>query len=192
MAKYAPDGDIRDQNYVFGYNFAMALEYVLKAAGNDLSRRTFTSRPIRSETSNCQCSCPASRSIPRLTTICRSSKCSSAFRRQTMGAFRGDLDDELTLLPIWKHVCFSRRIEAIGKVAAPICFSDHQMSRQVAVIWNTALRRHRRRRFPRVLGRKLHRRNRTLHRRRTSPGLSTLLTTRLGFENPVNNQGEVL
>ena len=54
-----------------------------------------------------------------------------------MGAFRGDLDDELTLLPIWKHVCFSRRIEAIGKVAAPICFSDHQMSRQVAVIWNT-------------------------------------------------------
>src|SRR5438132_5665722 len=37
MAKYAPDGDIRDQNYVFGYNFAMALEHVLKAAGNDLS-----------------------------------------------------------------------------------------------------------------------------------------------------------
>jgi len=37
MAKYAPEGDIRDQNYVFGYNFAMALEHVLKAAGNDLS-----------------------------------------------------------------------------------------------------------------------------------------------------------
>jgi hypothetical protein len=37
MAKYAPDGDIRDQNYVFGYNFAMALEHALKAAGNDLS-----------------------------------------------------------------------------------------------------------------------------------------------------------
>jgi len=31
MAKYAPEGDIRDQNYVFGYNFAMALEHVLKA-----------------------------------------------------------------------------------------------------------------------------------------------------------------
>jgi len=37
MARYAPGGDIRDQNYVFGYNFAMALEHVLKAAGNDLS-----------------------------------------------------------------------------------------------------------------------------------------------------------
>jgi hypothetical protein len=37
MARYARDGDIRDQNYVFGYNFAMALEHVLKAAGNDLS-----------------------------------------------------------------------------------------------------------------------------------------------------------
>ncbi len=37
MAKYAPDGDLRDQNYVLGYNFAMALEHVLKAAGNDLS-----------------------------------------------------------------------------------------------------------------------------------------------------------
>jgi hypothetical protein len=37
MTKYARDGDIRDQNYVFGYNFAMALEHVLKAAGNDLS-----------------------------------------------------------------------------------------------------------------------------------------------------------
>ena len=37
MAKYARDGDIRDQNYVFGYNFAMALEHLLKAAGNDLS-----------------------------------------------------------------------------------------------------------------------------------------------------------
>jgi len=37
MAKYAPEGNIRDQNNVFGYNFAMALEHVLKAAGNDLS-----------------------------------------------------------------------------------------------------------------------------------------------------------
>jgi branched-chain amino acid transport system substrate-binding protein len=37
MAMYAPGSDIRDQNYVFGYNFAMALEHVLKAAGNDLS-----------------------------------------------------------------------------------------------------------------------------------------------------------
>src|SRR3979490_2115203 len=37
MAGYARDGDIRDQNYVFGYNFAMAVEHVLKAAGNDLS-----------------------------------------------------------------------------------------------------------------------------------------------------------
>jgi len=37
MAKYAPNGDTRDQNYVWGYNFAMALEHVLKAAGNDLS-----------------------------------------------------------------------------------------------------------------------------------------------------------
>ncbi len=38
MAKYVPDGDIRDSNYVNGYNNGMALEYVLKAAGNDLSR----------------------------------------------------------------------------------------------------------------------------------------------------------
>lgn len=38
MAKYVPDGDIRDSNYVNGYNNGMALEHVLKAAGNDLSR----------------------------------------------------------------------------------------------------------------------------------------------------------
>lgn len=37
MEKYVPDGDIRDANYVNGYNSAMVLEYVLKAAGNDLS-----------------------------------------------------------------------------------------------------------------------------------------------------------
>jgi branched-chain amino acid transport system substrate-binding protein len=38
MAKYVPDGDVRDSNYINGYNNAMALEYVLRAAGNDLSR----------------------------------------------------------------------------------------------------------------------------------------------------------
>jgi len=38
MATYVPDGDIRDSNYVNGYNNAMVLEHVLKAAGNDLSR----------------------------------------------------------------------------------------------------------------------------------------------------------
>ncbi|UFZ03413.1 ABC transporter substrate-binding protein [Bradyrhizobium ontarionense] len=38
MAKYVPDGDIRDSNYVNGYNNGMVLEHVLKAAGNDLSR----------------------------------------------------------------------------------------------------------------------------------------------------------
>ena len=59
------------------------------------------------------------------------------------------------LPPIWKHVCFSMRIESIGKVGTSICFSDHQTSRRLAVIWNTALRRRRRRRLPRVLGRKL-------------------------------------
>jgi ABC-type branched-subunit amino acid transport system substrate-binding protein len=37
MAKYLPDGDIRDQNFVNGYNNAMVMEHVLKAAGNDLS-----------------------------------------------------------------------------------------------------------------------------------------------------------
>jgi branched-chain amino acid transport system substrate-binding protein len=38
MAKYVPDGDIRDSNYVNSYNNGMVLEHVLKAAGNDLSR----------------------------------------------------------------------------------------------------------------------------------------------------------
>lgn len=38
MAKYIPDGDIRDANYINGYNNGMALEHVLKAAGDDLSR----------------------------------------------------------------------------------------------------------------------------------------------------------
>jgi ABC-type branched-subunit amino acid transport system substrate-binding protein len=37
MAKYMPDGDIRDQNFVNGYNSAMVLEAVLKACGDDLS-----------------------------------------------------------------------------------------------------------------------------------------------------------
>jgi len=37
MAKYVPDGDIRDSNYVNSYNNGMVLEHVLKA-GKDLSR----------------------------------------------------------------------------------------------------------------------------------------------------------
>jgi branched-chain amino acid transport system substrate-binding protein len=37
MAKYMPDGDVRDQNFVNGYNSGMVLEAVLKACGNDLS-----------------------------------------------------------------------------------------------------------------------------------------------------------
>jgi branched-chain amino acid transport system substrate-binding protein len=37
MAKYMPDGDVRDQNFVNGYNSAMVVEAVLKACGNDLS-----------------------------------------------------------------------------------------------------------------------------------------------------------
>ena len=37
MAKYAPDGDVHDANYVNAYNSAMALEAVLKACGDDLS-----------------------------------------------------------------------------------------------------------------------------------------------------------
>src|SRR5450631_998681 len=37
MAKYMPDGDVRDQNFVNGYNSAMVLEAVLKACGDDLS-----------------------------------------------------------------------------------------------------------------------------------------------------------
>ena len=38
MAKYLPDGDVRDANYVNGYNNGMVLAHVLKAAGEDLSR----------------------------------------------------------------------------------------------------------------------------------------------------------
>ncbi len=38
MAKYAPDGDIRDANYINAYNNGMAMEHVLKAAGDNLSR----------------------------------------------------------------------------------------------------------------------------------------------------------
>jgi ABC-type branched-subunit amino acid transport system substrate-binding protein len=37
MAKYAPDADLHDTNYVNSYNSAMALEAVLKACGDDLS-----------------------------------------------------------------------------------------------------------------------------------------------------------
>jgi branched-chain amino acid transport system substrate-binding protein len=37
MASYMPDGDVRDQNFVNGYNSAMVLEAVLKACGDDLS-----------------------------------------------------------------------------------------------------------------------------------------------------------
>jgi branched-chain amino acid transport system substrate-binding protein len=37
MARYMPDGDVRDQNFVNGYNSAMVLEAVLKACGDDLS-----------------------------------------------------------------------------------------------------------------------------------------------------------
>lgn len=37
MAKYAPDGDVHDANYVNAYNSAMAMEAVLKACGEDLS-----------------------------------------------------------------------------------------------------------------------------------------------------------
>jgi branched-chain amino acid transport system substrate-binding protein len=37
MEKYVPNGDIHDANYINAYNSAMALEYVLKACGDDLS-----------------------------------------------------------------------------------------------------------------------------------------------------------
>lgn len=37
MAKYMPDGDVRDQNFVNGYNSGVVLEHVLKACGDDLS-----------------------------------------------------------------------------------------------------------------------------------------------------------
>src|SRR5262245_44377314 len=38
MAKYMPEADARDQNYVNSYNSAMAIVQALKQAGNDLSR----------------------------------------------------------------------------------------------------------------------------------------------------------
>ena len=37
LEKYMPDGDIRDQGFVNGYNSAMAMEQVLKQCGDDLS-----------------------------------------------------------------------------------------------------------------------------------------------------------
>jgi ABC-type branched-subunit amino acid transport system substrate-binding protein len=37
-AKYMPDADARDSNYVNGYNYASAMVQVLRQAGNDLSR----------------------------------------------------------------------------------------------------------------------------------------------------------
>jgi ABC-type branched-subunit amino acid transport system substrate-binding protein len=37
MAKYMPNDDLRDQNFVNGYNSAILLEHVLKACGDDLS-----------------------------------------------------------------------------------------------------------------------------------------------------------
>ncbi|CCD84765.1 putative ABC transporter (substrate-binding protein); branched-chain amino acid transporter [Bradyrhizobium sp. ORS 285] len=46
MAKYVPDGDIRDSNYVNGYNNGMVLEHVLKAAGNDLSRENILKQAL--------------------------------------------------------------------------------------------------------------------------------------------------
>ena len=38
MAKYYPDGDIKDANVVYGYSQAQCLERVLTSCGNDLSR----------------------------------------------------------------------------------------------------------------------------------------------------------
>ena len=38
MIKYVPDADLHDTNYVNSYNSAMALEAVLKACGDDLTR----------------------------------------------------------------------------------------------------------------------------------------------------------
>jgi ABC-type branched-subunit amino acid transport system substrate-binding protein len=38
-AKYMPDADARDSNYVNGYNYAAAMVQVLRQAGNDLSRQ---------------------------------------------------------------------------------------------------------------------------------------------------------
>ncbi|MBN9559127.1 MAG: ABC transporter substrate-binding protein [Alphaproteobacteria bacterium] len=38
MAKYYPDGDIKDSNVVYGYSQAQCLEQVLRSCGDDLSR----------------------------------------------------------------------------------------------------------------------------------------------------------
>jgi branched-chain amino acid transport system substrate-binding protein len=38
MGKYAPDANIADQNYVYGYSVAQTLEVVLRAAGDNLTR----------------------------------------------------------------------------------------------------------------------------------------------------------
>ena len=40
MAKYYPDGDVKDINVVYGYSQAQCLEQVLRACGDDLSRET--------------------------------------------------------------------------------------------------------------------------------------------------------
>jgi hypothetical protein len=37
LQKYVPDGDLRDQGFVNGYNSAMAMMQVLKQCGDDLS-----------------------------------------------------------------------------------------------------------------------------------------------------------
>lgn len=38
MAKYYPDGDVKDSNVVYGYSQAQCLEQVLRSCGDDLSR----------------------------------------------------------------------------------------------------------------------------------------------------------
>jgi branched-chain amino acid transport system substrate-binding protein len=38
MAKYNPDANIGDQNYVYGYSVAQTMETVLRAAGDNLTR----------------------------------------------------------------------------------------------------------------------------------------------------------
>jgi ABC-type branched-subunit amino acid transport system substrate-binding protein len=44
LAKYYPDGDIKDVNTVYGYCQAQCLEQVLRAAGNDLSRENIMAK----------------------------------------------------------------------------------------------------------------------------------------------------
>ncbi|WP_370205740.1 ABC transporter substrate-binding protein [Bradyrhizobium diazoefficiens] len=46
MAKYVPDGDIRDSNYINGYNNGMVLEHILRAAGNDLGRENIMKQAL--------------------------------------------------------------------------------------------------------------------------------------------------